>query len=174
MPATDLFLTVFWYASNIGHWFSLQIVPLQDHSASTLYTYPTPKAEDNTQEHKYMSYIKQQKLEQYGKTNLIVILILSLRLVFDGKTFLSILLVSKEWNKIFKPKIYNILLKFNPKKFRMEIWKSLLYNKNMVQLYDSVKEKSAKNTSQARINLSEKIRVDIIRSFHQYTKEYQD
>ena len=122
---------------------------------------------------KYLKNNIQLKQERLGSLKFSIMLTLNSGLLQDKKCFLNILLTSKEWNKTFKNKICRILLKSDPDKYRFVVWKLLIFNESTLSKYEDIKIESLQCSSKDSKYQSERIRVDVMRSFHNYSEDYQ-
>eukprot|EP00826_Nyctotherus_ovalis_P060639 TRINITY_DN8533_c0_g1_i12.p1 TRINITY_DN8533_c0_g1~~TRINITY_DN8533_c0_g1_i12.p1 ORF type:complete len:361 (-),score=121.08 TRINITY_DN8533_c0_g1_i12:373-1455(-) len=120
---------------------------------------------------KYLRRAAKKRQAKHGGLKTCVALAVSLGLVGQSREFSAILLVSKDWNKAFKRKICKQVLKTKGEKHRLDIWKSLSGYKITAEEYHERKERIMREEKEE--HLSEIIRVDVIRSFHDYPIEYR-
>jgi len=112
--------------------------------------------------------------KRYGYSDSIMVMGMTLKFVYDLKTLVNILLVSKEWNNIFKTKIYRYLLRLYPEKARLPIWRTILCTKGYSELYPTMRVKVLSNFTENSKSLEEIIRVDVIRSFNYHSESYRE
>ena len=121
---------------------------------------------------KYAKKITELKRLRYGKLKYIIVLSVSSKLL-DNKCLLSLILLSKEWNKTFKERISKLLIRRNPDKYRFPLWMNLIYDKGKAYQYYDAKDKALQSNTKNNMYLNEIIRVDVMRSFHKYPESYQ-
>jgi len=115
----------------------------------------------------------QLKLKYYGRLKFCILQMLSLGFISDNESYLRILLVNKEWNKIFTPRICKMLIKKDCDKYRSKVWRALAYNEAIVYQYEEAKQKCHKNNEKNALYMNERIKVDVERSFHYYSAKDQ-
>jgi len=118
---------------------------------------------------KYIDKLLRQKKRKYGNLKFCIKKGISLGLIEDIE-MKKLLVVSKEWNRTFKNRIYKLLLK--SKRDRLNLWQSLLCNKLITLHYKEAKDKLLKEPGDNHLN--EIIKVDVLRSFYNYPTEYRD
>eukprot|EP00826_Nyctotherus_ovalis_P007656 TRINITY_DN11945_c0_g1_i8.p1 TRINITY_DN11945_c0_g1~~TRINITY_DN11945_c0_g1_i8.p1 ORF type:complete len:892 (-),score=268.52 TRINITY_DN11945_c0_g1_i8:130-2805(-) len=119
---------------------------------------------------RYSLQKREKERKKYGYSKATIVLGVSIKFVFDLKTLGNVLLVSRDWNSIFKGKVYRLALKHHGDTVRFSIWKLILHNQGMESLYSKLKAHSESSFSETSKGLEEIIKLDVMRSFSTYSE----
>lgn len=117
---------------------------------------------------RYSLQKREKERKKYGYSKATIVLGVSIKFVFDLKTLGNILLVSRDWNSIFKGKVYRLALKHHGDAVRFSVWKLILHSQGMESLYSKLKAHSETSFSETNKGLEEIIKLDVMRSFSAY------
>jgi len=115
-------------------------------------------------------------MNKYGDNIKALIIGKSISYINDFTTLATILVINKLFNKVLKLRVYKKalrLVKAN-KKVRCQLWELAILDKELLEIYNKIKEDKATLSLNRIEELEDKIKLDISRSFHIYDKKIQE
>jgi hypothetical protein len=135
-------------------------------------SYPLARKEITKNTDKQRIYLSKKTLQskRYNDSAIMIAIRLSILFISSKKTLMNLLVLNKNWRKIFKKCVYRNALKRSNRNKSIKIWESILHMKGLRTLYTKIKTSDLKNLKERQKSVNGMIKSDVKSSFGSFNR----